>query len=65
VGDATAVRNITFVEIPGLEGGYHAFHNPGGPGSEPFAGVPYTAPDRPDLEPVVIALDNPMRVNRK
>jgi len=65
VGDAEAARNITFVEIPGLEGGYRAFYNPGGPGPEPFAGVRYTAPGPPDLEPVVIALDNPMRVSRK
>lgn len=65
VGDEAVARNITFVEIPGLEGGYRAFYNPGGPGPEPFEGVSYTAPGAPDLEPVVIALDNPMPVNRK
>jgi hypothetical protein len=65
VGDEAAARNITFVEIPGLEGGYRAFYNPGGPGPQPFEGVRYTAPGPPDLEPVVIALDDPMRVNRK
>jgi len=65
VGDEAAARNITFVEVPGLEGGYRAFYNPGGPGPQPFAGVRYTAPGPPDLEPVVIALDNPMRVSRK
>ncbi|HEU5104085.1 MAG TPA: hypothetical protein VFU22_33945 [Roseiflexaceae bacterium] len=64
VGDDAAARNITSVEIPGLEGGYRAFYNPGGPGPEPTAGVRYTAPGPPDLEPVIIALDNPMRVNR-
>lgn len=64
VGDETAARNVTFVEIPSLAGGYRAFYNPGGPGPEPFEGVRYTAPGPPDLEPVVIALDNPMRVNR-
>ena len=65
VGDEAAARNITFVEIPGLEGGYRAFYNPGGPGPEPFAGVRYTAPGPRDMEPVIIALDNPMRVNRR
>ena len=55
---------MTFVEIPSLEGGYRAFYNPGGPGPEPFEGVRYAAPGPPDLEPVVIALDDPMRVSR-
>ncbi|NJL56187.1 phospholipase [bacterium] len=64
VGDEPAARNITFVEIPALAGGYGAFYNPGGPGPEPFEGVRYTAPGPPDLEPVVIALDDPMRVDR-
>lgn len=64
VGDEAAARNITFVEIPALEGGYQAFYNPGGPGPEPFDGVRYTAPGPPDLEPVLIALDDPMRVDR-
>lgn len=45
--------------------GNRAFYNPGGPGPEPFEGVRYTAPGPPDLEPVVIALDNPMRVSRR
>ncbi|MEO1165782.1 MAG: phospholipase [Chloroflexota bacterium] len=64
VGDEAAARNITFVEIPSLEGGYSAFYNPGGPGPEPFDDVIYTAPGPPDLEPVIIALDDPMRVDR-
>jgi hypothetical protein len=64
VGDEQAARNVTFVEIPSLEGGYRAFYNPGGPGPEPFEGVRYTAPGPPDLEPVIIALDDPMRVDR-
>lgn len=64
VGDVEAARNVTFVEIPSLEGGYRAFYNPGGPGPEPFEGVRYTAPGPRDLEPVIIALDNPMRVDR-
>lgn len=52
------------MEIPSLDGGYPAFYNPGGPGPEPFEGVRYAAPGPPDLEPVVIALDDPMRVSR-
>jgi hypothetical protein len=64
VGDEAAARNITYVEIPSLDGGYRAFYNPGGPGPEPFDGVRYTAPGPPDLEPVAIALDDPMRVSR-
>lgn len=64
VGDEAAARNILFVEIPSLAGGYGAFYNPGGPGPEPTEGVIYTAPGPADLEPVIIALDDPMRVNR-
>ncbi|ADB39724.1 hypothetical protein [Spirosoma linguale] len=64
VGDEAAARNITFLEIPGLPGGYSAFYNPGGPGPTPYPNVRYTAPGPPDLEPVIMALDNPMRVNR-
>lgn len=64
VGDEAAARNVTFVEIPALEGGYRAFYNPGGPGPEPFEGVRYTAPGPPDMEPVILALDDPMRVDR-
>jgi hypothetical protein len=62
-GDEAAARNITHIEIPSLAGGYDAFYNPGGPGSTPFPGVVYTQPGPPDLEPVIMALDNPMRVN--
>lgn len=65
VGDEAAARNVTYVEIPALEGGYRAFYNPGGPGPTPFAGVTYTAPGPPDMEPVTIALDDPMRVDRR
>ena len=65
VGDEAAARNVTFVEIPSLEGGYRPFYNPGGPGPEPFEGVRYTAPGPRDLEPVIIALDDPMRVDRE
>ena len=62
VGDTAAARNILFLEIPSLEGGYSAFYNPGGPGTTPFEGETYTQPGPRDLEPVIIALDDPMRV---
>ena len=39
-----------------------AFYNPGGPGRTPFEGVSYSAPGPRDLEPVIIALDDPMSV---
>lgn len=64
VGDEEAVRNITFVEIPSLEGGYSTFYNPSGSGSEPFEDVRYTTSSQPDLEPMINALDDPMRVDR-
>ncbi len=63
-GDEAAARHITFLEIPGLAGGYHALYNPGGPGPKPFPDVRYTAPSPAHLEPVIIALDDPMRVSR-
>jgi hypothetical protein len=62
VGDEDAARNITILEIPSLEEGYSAFYNPGGPGRTPFEDVNYSAPGPRDLEPVIIALDDPMRV---
>lgn len=62
-GDEAAARNITHVEIPSIAGGYDAFYNPGGPGTTPFPGVVYTSPGPPDMEPVIIALDDPWRVN--
>jgi hypothetical protein len=64
VGDEAAARSVEAVEIPSLAGGYAAFYNPGGPGPEPFDGVTYTAPGPPDVQPVTIALDDPMRVSR-
>lgn len=64
VGDQEAAKNITFLEIPSLEGGFKAFYNPGGPGTTPFTGVNYAQPGPKDLEPVIIALDNPMRVTK-
>ncbi|MEO0603328.1 MAG: immunoglobulin-like domain-containing protein, partial [Myxococcota bacterium] len=62
-GDEAAARSLTHVEVPSLEGGYDAFYNPGGPGRTPFDGVTYTEPGPPDLEPIVVALDDPMRVS--
>ena len=62
VGDEAAARSITHLEITSLEEGYEAFYNPGGPGTTPFSGVTYTQPGPRDLEPVIMALDDPMRV---
>jgi hypothetical protein len=42
----------------------NAFYNPGGPGPKPFEDVRFTAPGPSDVEPVIIALDVPMRVDR-
>jgi len=61
-GDEAAARSITFVEVP-AQGDYLPLYNPGGPGPEPFPNVRYTAPGPPDLEPVINALDDPMRVS--
>lgn len=63
VGDEEAARSITFLEVPSLEEGYAPFYNPGGPGRTPFEGVTYSQPGPRDLEPVIIALDDPMRVS--
>ena len=63
-GDEAAARNITFLEIPAAEGGNASLYNPGGPGRTPFPEWRYTAPGPPTMTPVVIALDDPMRVNR-
>ncbi|NNK90833.1 MAG: phospholipase [Acidimicrobiia bacterium] len=63
-GDEVAARGLTFVEIPtAAEEGYLSFYNPGGPGPEPFPEVRYAAPGPPDLEPIINALDDPMRVS--
>ena len=61
-GDEAAARSITHIEIP-ADGDYLPFYNPGGPGPTPFPDVRYTAPGPPDLEPVIIALDDPLRVS--
>ncbi len=60
-GDEAAMRQITHVEIPAT-GDYLPFYNPGGPGNNPTPGVRYTAPGPPTLQPVTIALDDPMWV---
>jgi hypothetical protein len=63
-GDLDAARSVTHVEIPSVAGGYRAFYNPGGPGPEPFDEIRYAEPGPADLEPVIIAIDDPMRVSR-
>jgi hypothetical protein len=61
-GDEQAMRHIAFLEIP-AEGEYDPFYNPGGPGNDPTFGVRYTAPGPADLEPVIMALDDPLTVS--
>lgn len=61
-GDEAAMRTLTEVEIPATSP-YGAFYNPGGPGNSPTPGVRYTAPGPAQLQPVTIALDDPMTVN--
>ena len=63
-GDEAAARNITFLEIPATASGYAPLYNPGGPGRTPFQEWRYTAPGPPTMTPVVIALDDLMRVSR-
>jgi hypothetical protein len=63
-GDEAAARHVTTLEMPGIAGGYEPLYNPGGPGPTPFPGVVYTEPSPPIMQPVTIALDYPMRVDR-
>ena len=64
VGDEEAARGLTILEIPaGTDDDYLSFYNPGGPGPEPLPGVRYNQPGPQDLEPIVNALDDPMRVS--
>jgi len=60
-GDAAAISTITAIQIP-ASGGYSPFFNPGGPGNSPTPGVPYSQPGPSLLQPVKVALDNPMTV---
>lgn len=63
-GDEAAMKLITAVEIPATTiPGYLPFFNPGGPGTCPTVGVTYTSPGPYRLQPVTIAIDNPMTVN--
>ena len=57
-GDEAAMREILAVEIPAAAG-YQRFYNPGGPGNDPTPGVRYTQPGPADIEPVLIAIDDP------
>jgi hypothetical protein len=60
-GEAAAARRITGVEIP-ASGGYSPLYNPGGPGDNPTSGMRYSSPGPSQLEPVWVALSNPMTV---
>jgi hypothetical protein len=61
-GDEAAMRRITAVEIP-ASGGYGRLYNPGGPGNNPTPGVIYSSPGPYRLQPVTMAIDNPLTVN--
>ena len=61
-GDAAAMRRIRAVHIP-ASGDYLPFYNPGGPGNNPFPMVTYTAAGPEWLQPVTIAIDDPMQVS--
>jgi hypothetical protein len=60
-GDEAAMRRITDVHIPAGDG-YLPFYNPGGPGNNPTPGVTYTQPGPEDLQPVLMAIDDPLTV---
>lgn len=60
-GDEAAVRSLVSLEIPAGDG-YDPLYNPGGPGTDPTPGVTYTAPGPADIEPIVIAIDDPAQV---
>lgn len=62
VGEEDAARSLTQLEIP-ASGEYKPFYNPGGPGPEPFDGVRYVAPGPTHFQPIINALDDPMRVS--
>jgi hypothetical protein len=61
-GDDAALRTITHVETPSLAKGYAAFYNPGDHGPTPYPGRRYTSPGPPDMEPIIMELDDSMRV---
>lgn len=61
-GDQAAMRLITAVIIP-ASGLYSPLYNPGGPGNNPTPGVIYTQPGPYTVQPVTIALDDPLTVN--
>lgn len=61
-GDEAAMRAITAVEIPAAAP-YRPFYNPGGPGNRPSPGTRYTAPGPAQLQPVTLALEDPMTVS--
>ena len=62
IGDSAAMKLITGINIP-ASGNYRPIYNPGGPGNNPTPGVTYTQPGKPQLVPVIQAIDNPMTVN--
>ena len=64
LGTGDSVRSLLAVEIPAAEG-YSALYNPGGPGPNPVPDTRYTAAGPPDVELIIDAIDDPMRVTRQ
>ena len=67
-GDEKAIRQIIYLEMPygnktaDPTGRFKPLYNPGGPGNNPAPGVNYTSPNPYLLQPVRMALDDPMTV---
>ncbi len=59
-GDEAAMRRIVAVHHPAKMN--YRFYNPGGPGNDPFPEVTYSAAGPKWLQPVTIAIDDPMQV---
>jgi hypothetical protein len=63
-GNAAAVARIGAVEIPtSAVPGYFDIYNPGGPGRTPDPDTTYTKPALPQLQPVLVSLDDPRTVS--
>ncbi|MGH2963721.1 MAG: hypothetical protein ACRDL3_16235 [Solirubrobacterales bacterium] len=52
------MKRITHVKIP-AKGDYSPFYNPGGPGTNPTPGVPYSAPSPTQKQKIWRALNDP------
>jgi hypothetical protein len=63
-GDAAAIARLAAVEIPtSAVPGYFDIYNPGGPGRTPQPDTRYTKPASPQLQPILVSLDDPRTVS--